>query len=59
MCAQRGFAPESLGTVFSEAVFLGNGLIAILAGLFAHALVDSMHLGPVSPFDAAALGGVG
>jgi MFS family permease len=31
---KRSFDPEWLGGVFSEAVFLGNGLMAILAGLF-------------------------
>jgi hypothetical protein len=35
-------------------VFLGNGLIAIVAGLLAHALVEYGKLGPVAPFDAAA-----
>ncbi len=35
-------------------MFLGNGLVAILAGLLAHALVEYAKLGPVAPFDAAA-----
>ena len=35
-------------------MFLGNGLVAILAGLLAHALVEYGKLGPVAPFDAAA-----
>ncbi len=35
-------------------MFLGNGLIAIVAGLLAHALVEYGKLGPVAPFDAAA-----
>lgn len=34
---------------------MGNGLIAIVAGLLGHALVEVLQLGPVSPFDAAAL----
>ena len=38
---------------FSKAVFFGNGLIAILSGLFANFLADTLSLGPVSPFDAA------
>lgn len=38
---------------FSKAVFLGNGLIAIVAGLFGNFLVDTLALGPVAPFDAA------
>mgnify|MGYP000279396884 FL=1 len=38
---------------FSKAVFFGNGLIAILSGLFANFLAETLSLGPVSPFDAA------
>ncbi len=38
---------------FSKAIFLGNGLVAILAGLVANTLVSSFSLGPVAPFDAA------
>ena len=34
---------------------LGNGLVAICAGLLANTLVDSFQLGPVAPFDAAAI----
>ena len=34
---------------------MGNGLVAIVAGLLGHALVEIFQLGPVSPFDAAAL----
>ena len=34
---------------------MGNGLVAILAGLLGHVLVESLSLGPVAPFDAAAL----
>ena len=49
---KRGFDSEWLGSVFSQAVFLGNGLMAILAGLFAQSVVD--WFGPVAPFDAAA-----
>lgn len=52
---QRGFEANWLGGTFSKAVFLGNGLIAIVAGLLGHALVEVFKLGPVSPFDAAAL----
>jgi hypothetical protein len=33
---------------------LGNGLIAIIAGLLANTLAGTFNLGPVSPFDAAA-----
>lgn len=52
---QRGYEGNWLGGTFSKAVFVGNGLIAIVAGLLGHALVEVFHLGPVSPFDAAAL----
>ena len=38
---------------FSKAVFLGNGLIAIVAGLVANFLAETLSFGPVSPFDAA------
>jgi MFS family permease len=50
---KRGFDAEWLGSVFSQAVFLGNGLMAILAGLFAQSVVDLF--GPVAPFDAASV----
>jgi MFS transporter, MFS domain-containing protein family, molybdate-anion transporter len=39
---------------FSKAIFLGNGLVAIIAGLFANLLADNLGFGPVAPFDAAA-----
>ena len=59
---QRGYNADWLGGVFSKAVFLGNGLMAILSGLLAHTLVETLSLGPVAPFDAASvvmlLGGV-
>jgi drug/metabolite transporter (DMT)-like permease len=45
-----------------QAVFIGNGLVAILSGLLANYLVRNLDLGPVAPFDAAivllAIGGV-
>jgi hypothetical protein len=53
--AQRGYDGEWLGGVFSRAVFVGNGLVAILAGLVAHSLVETLALGPVAPFDAVSL----
>lgn len=53
-CAQRGYDGDWLGNTFSIAVFLGNGLVAILAGLLGHGLVETLSLGPVAPFDAAA-----
>lgn len=63
LCAtQRGYDEEWLGGTFSQAVFVGNGLMAILSGFLAHTLVEGLALGPVAPFDAAhavlLLGGV-
>lgn len=51
---KRGFDSQWLSLTFSKAIFLGNGLVAILAGLFANTLADTLGFGPVSPFDAAA-----
>ncbi|WCJ26611.1 Major facilitator superfamily protein [Euphorbia peplus] len=51
---KRGFDPQWLSLTFSKAIFLGNGLVAIMAGLFGNFLVDNLGLGPVAPFDAAA-----
>ncbi|OMO79847.1 Plastocyanin-like protein [Corchorus capsularis] len=50
---KRGFDQQWLSITFSKAIFLGNGLMAILSGLFGNVLVDSLQLGPVAPFDAA------
>ncbi|KAI7995629.1 Molybdate-anion transporter [Camellia lanceoleosa] len=50
----RGFDQQWLSLTFSKPIFLGNGLVAILSGLFGNLLVDSFSLGPVAPFDAAA-----
>lgn len=50
---QRGFDQQWLSLTFSKAIFLGNGLAAILSGLFGNVLVDTLSLGPVAPFDAA------
>ncbi|KAL6132226.1 hypothetical protein ACLB2K_070597 [Fragaria x ananassa] len=50
---KRGFEPQWLSVTFSKAIFLGNGVVAILAGLLGNTLVDSLALGPVAPFDAA------
>jgi MFS transporter, MFS domain-containing protein family, molybdate-anion transporter len=52
---KRGFNADWLGGTFSQAVFLGNGLMAIVAGLTAHTLVETLSVGPVAPFDAAAI----
>jgi len=52
---KRGHDAALLSNTFSKAVFLGNGLIAILAGLLANFLVDDMAFGPVAPFDASAV----
>ncbi|GAB4858532.1 hypothetical protein Ancab_010007 [Ancistrocladus abbreviatus] len=51
---KRGFEQQWLSVTFSKAIFLGNGLVAILSGLFGNLLVDSFGFGPVAPFDAAA-----
>lgn len=51
---KRGFEVQWLSLTFSKAIFLGNGLVAILSGLFANTLADTLGFGPVSPFDAAA-----
>uniref|UniRef100_A0A2P2LRM4 Molybdate-anion transporter n=1 Tax=Rhizophora mucronata TaxID=61149 RepID=A0A2P2LRM4_RHIMU len=51
---KRGFDPQWLSVTFSKAIFLGNGLVAIMSGLFGNVLVDTLSLGPVAPFDAAA-----
>ncbi|CAL9077340.1 uncharacterized protein LOC135635961 [Musa acuminata AAA Group] len=51
---KRGFDPQWLSVTFSKAIFLGNGLIAIVSGLFANLLADNLGFGPVAPFDAAA-----
>eukprot|EP00798_Chlamydomonas_sp_ICE-L_P011227 gene11227-18856_t len=50
----KGFDGKWLGDTFSKAVFVGNGLVAILAGLFANYLVEGLSLGPVAPFTLAA-----
>ncbi|KAL1218169.1 hypothetical protein V5N11_002276 [Cardamine amara subsp. amara] len=51
---KRNFEQQWLSLTFSKDVFLGNGLVAILSGLFVNLLVDTFSLGPVAPFDAAA-----
>ncbi|CAA6668195.1 unnamed protein product [Spirodela intermedia] len=51
---KRGFDPQWLSLTFSKAIFLGNGLVAIVSGLFANLLADNLGFGPVAPFDAAA-----
>ncbi|CAK9146527.1 unnamed protein product [Ilex paraguariensis] len=50
---KRGFDQQWLSITFSKAIFIGNGLVAIVSGLFGNLLVDTLSLGPVSPFDAA------
>lgn len=52
--SQRAFDPQWLSLTFSKAIFLGNGLVAIVSGLFANLLADNLGFGPVAPFDAAA-----
>lgn len=51
---KRGFEPQWLSLTFSKAIFLGNGLGAIISGLLANFLADNLGFGPVAPFDAAA-----
>ena len=51
--AQRNFDQQWLPLTISKAVFFGNGLVAILSGLFGNLLVDIFSFGPVAPFDAA------
>ncbi|KAF6171383.1 hypothetical protein GIB67_009524, partial [Kingdonia uniflora] len=51
---QRGFEQQWLSVTFSKAIFFGNGLVAIIAGLFGNMLADTLGFGPVAPFDAAA-----
>ncbi|KAH0922174.1 hypothetical protein HID58_022192 [Brassica napus] len=49
----RNFDQQWLPLTISKAVFFGNGLVAILSGLFGNLLVDIFSFGPVAPFDAA------
>ena len=42
-----------MNQTFSWAVFMGNGLMAILAGFIGDGLVEKLGLGRVAPFDAA------
>nr|CAB3497293.1 unnamed protein product [Digitaria exilis] len=51
---KRAFDPQWLSITFSKAIFLGNGLVAIVSGLFANLLAENLGFGPVAPFDAAA-----
>ncbi|CAH2080570.1 unnamed protein product [Thlaspi arvense] len=51
----RGFDQQWLSITFSKAIFLGNGLVAIMSRLFGNLLVDTFSLGPAAPFDAAAI----
>uniref|UniRef100_A0A7N0U2D3 Molybdate-anion transporter n=1 Tax=Kalanchoe fedtschenkoi TaxID=63787 RepID=A0A7N0U2D3_KALFE len=50
---KSSFEQQWLSVTFSKAIFLGNGLVAIVAGLFGNLLVDTLAWGPVAPFDAA------
>ncbi|WZY98594.1 hypothetical protein YC2023_070923 [Brassica napus] len=53
MLKKRNFDQQWLPLTISKAVFFGNGLVAILSGLFGNLLVDIFSFGPVAPFDAA------
>ncbi|PNW73975.1 hypothetical protein CHLRE_13g580150v5 [Chlamydomonas reinhardtii] len=50
---RRGFPQAWLSETFSQAIFLGAGLMAILSGLLGNVLVEDLRMGPVAPFDAA------
>lgn len=50
---KRGYGEASLGDTFAWAIFLGNGLMAIVAGFAGNYLVENLGLGRVAPFDAA------
>ncbi len=50
----RNYDSDWLNGTFAKAIFIGNGLVSIIAGLLANYLVTDMGLGPVAPFDAAA-----
>jgi MFS transporter, MFS domain-containing protein family, molybdate-anion transporter len=50
---RRGYSEASLGDTFAWAIFLGNGLMAIVAGFAGNFLVENLGLGRVAPFDAA------
>ncbi|KMT12446.1 hypothetical protein BVRB_5g103750 [Beta vulgaris subsp. vulgaris] len=50
---KKGFEQQWLSVTFSKAIFLGNGLVAIVAGLLGNLLVDTFGFGAVAPFDAA------
>ncbi|GMN31352.1 hypothetical protein TIFTF001_003208 [Ficus carica] len=50
---KRGFDQKWLSLIFSKAIFIGNGLIAIVSGLVGNLLVHTLEFGPVAPFDAA------
>ena len=49
----RGYPPALLAAVFSQASFLGAGLMAIVSGLVGNWLVEHMQLGVVSGGSAA------
>ena len=51
---KQGFDEHLLSSTFSKAVFIGNGLTSIASGLLSNALVVTLALGPVVPFDASA-----
>ncbi|KAI8466633.1 MAG: hypothetical protein J3K34DRAFT_387375 [Monoraphidium minutum] len=49
----RGFDESLMADLFTRAVMLGNGVMAIASGLVGSWLVQGLSLGPVAPFDAA------
>ena len=53
---KRGYEAEWLDKTFAKAIFLGNGLVSIVSGLLAnYPSATDLSLGPVAPFDAAAV----
>ena len=50
-----GLDPATLPDLFARAVFWGAGVTAIACGLAGAGLVQGLGLGPVAPFDAAAV----
>ncbi|GLJ06025.1 hypothetical protein SUGI_0030440 [Cryptomeria japonica] len=51
---KRGFDPQWLLLRLSKAIFLDNGLVAIMSRLFANTLAETLGFGPISPFDVVA-----
>eukprot|EP00879_Flechtneria_rotunda_P009099 GHRR01009526.1.p1 GENE.GHRR01009526.1~~GHRR01009526.1.p1 ORF type:complete len:435 (+),score=73.51 GHRR01009526.1:122-1426(+) len=50
---RAGHGDLLLSELFTTAVFMGNGVMAIASGLLGNVLVNYVGYGPVAPFDAA------